>query len=95
MMEGLMNICESAKKHGVERVVYISSSMVYGDFEDQVEEEPARQRFATDDRGFRIVIRRRRPPEATTTPRPRPGGPQRKIQEEYNHAQRDGICCTR
>ena len=39
MMEGLMNICESAKSHGVERVVYISSSMVYGDFEDQVEEE--------------------------------------------------------
>ena len=39
MMEGLMNVCESAKKHGVERVVYISSSMVYGDFEDQVTEE--------------------------------------------------------
>ena len=39
MMEGLMNICESAKSHGVERVVYISSSMVYGDFEDQVAEE--------------------------------------------------------
>ena len=39
MIEGLMNICESAKKHGVERVVYISSSMVYGDFEDQVEED--------------------------------------------------------
>jgi nucleoside-diphosphate-sugar epimerase len=39
MMEGLMNICESAKKYGVERVVYISSSMVYGDFEDQVEED--------------------------------------------------------
>jgi len=39
MMEGLMNICESAKNHGVERVVYISSSMVYGDFEDQVEED--------------------------------------------------------
>jgi len=38
MMEGLINVCESAKKHGVERVVYISSSMVYGDFEDQVEE---------------------------------------------------------
>lgn len=36
MMEGLINICESAKKHRVERVVYISSSMVYGDFEDQV-----------------------------------------------------------
>ena len=39
MMEGLMNVCESAKKHGVERVVYISSSMVYGDFEDQVAED--------------------------------------------------------
>ena len=39
MMEGLMNICESAKSHGVERVVYISSSMVYGDFEDQVLED--------------------------------------------------------
>jgi len=39
MMEGLINICESAKANGVERVVYISSSMVYGDFEDQVEEE--------------------------------------------------------
>jgi nucleoside-diphosphate-sugar epimerase len=39
MMEGLMNICESAKSHGVERVVYTSSSMVYGDFEDQVEED--------------------------------------------------------
>ena len=39
MMEGLINICESAKKHGVERVVYISSSMVYGDFEDQVLED--------------------------------------------------------
>jgi nucleoside-diphosphate-sugar epimerase len=39
MMEGLINVCESAKKHKVARVVYISSSMVYGDFEDQVEEE--------------------------------------------------------
>jgi len=39
MMEGLVNICESAKKHGVERVVYISSSMVYGDFADQVLED--------------------------------------------------------
>jgi nucleoside-diphosphate-sugar epimerase len=39
MMEGLINICESAKTHNVERVVYISSSMVYGDFEDQVEED--------------------------------------------------------
>ena len=39
MMEGLINVCESAKKHNVQRVVYISSSMVYGDFEDQVEED--------------------------------------------------------
>jgi len=39
MMEGLINILESAKQHQVERVVYISSSMVYGDFEDQVTED--------------------------------------------------------
>ena len=39
MMEGLINICESAKRHRVERVVYISSSMVYGDFADQVLED--------------------------------------------------------
>jgi nucleoside-diphosphate-sugar epimerase len=39
MMEGLINVCESAKKHNVDRVVYISSSMVYGDFEDQVLED--------------------------------------------------------
>lgn len=39
MMEGLINVCESAKTHKVSRVVYISSSMVYGDFADQVEED--------------------------------------------------------
>lgn len=39
MMEGMINICESAKCHGVERVVYISSSMVYGDFENDVLED--------------------------------------------------------
>lgn len=39
MMEGLINVLESAKAHQVERVVYISSSMVYGDFEDQVTED--------------------------------------------------------
>ena len=39
MSEGLINVCESAKKHCVSRVVYISSSMVYGDFDDQVEED--------------------------------------------------------
>jgi nucleoside-diphosphate-sugar epimerase len=39
MMRGLVNLLESAKKHRVERFVYISSSMVYGDFEDQVLED--------------------------------------------------------
>ncbi len=39
MMEGLINVLESAKNHNVERIVYISSSMVYGDFEDQVLED--------------------------------------------------------
>jgi nucleoside-diphosphate-sugar epimerase len=39
MMRGLINLLESAKKHKVERFVYISSSMVYGDFEDQVLED--------------------------------------------------------
>jgi UDP-glucose 4-epimerase len=39
MMRGLINLLESAKKHSVERFVYISSSMVYGDFADQVQED--------------------------------------------------------
>lgn len=39
MMEGLINVCESAKNHGVKHLVYISSSMVYGDFKDQVVED--------------------------------------------------------
>ena len=39
IMEGLINVLESAKRHRVERVVYISSSMVYGDFENQVTED--------------------------------------------------------
>ena len=39
MMEGLINILESAKKHKIKRVVYISSSMVYGDFVDDVTED--------------------------------------------------------
>jgi nucleoside-diphosphate-sugar epimerase len=39
MMEGLINLLESAKRHGVRRFVYISSSMVYGDFTDQVTED--------------------------------------------------------
>lgn len=39
MMRGLINLLESAKRHSVQRFVYISSSMVYGDFEDQVLED--------------------------------------------------------
>jgi len=39
MMEGLINVLESAKKHHVKKVVYISSSMVYGDFKDDVNED--------------------------------------------------------
>jgi nucleoside-diphosphate-sugar epimerase len=39
MMKGLINLLESAKNHKVSRFVYISSSMVYGDFEDQVLED--------------------------------------------------------
>jgi len=39
MMRGLINMLESAKAHGVRRFVYISSSMVYGDFTDQVTED--------------------------------------------------------
>ena len=39
MMEGLLNLCESAKKHNVCKFIYISSSMVYGDFNDDVTED--------------------------------------------------------
>lgn len=39
MMRGLINLLESAAKHGVQRFVYVSSSMVYGDFGDQVTED--------------------------------------------------------
>ena len=39
MMRGLINLLESAKKHRIERFVYISSSMVYGNFEDDVLED--------------------------------------------------------
>jgi len=39
MMEGLMNLCESAKNHNVIKFLYISSSMVYGDFTDDVTED--------------------------------------------------------
>jgi len=38
MSEGLLNLLENAKKHQVCKFVYISSSMVYGDFNDDVVE---------------------------------------------------------
>lgn len=38
MSEGLLNLLELATKHQVQRFVYISSSMVYGDFTDNVQE---------------------------------------------------------
>ena len=39
MMEGLINVLESSKKYNVKKVLYISSSMVYGDFTDDVTED--------------------------------------------------------
>ena len=39
MSEGLLNLLESAKNHHVNRFIYISSSMVYGDFADDVKED--------------------------------------------------------
>ena len=38
MSTGLINLLESSKKHGVKKFVYISSSMVYGDFQSDVTE---------------------------------------------------------
>ena len=38
MSTGLINLLESAKKHNVKKFVYISSSMVYGDFTQDVTE---------------------------------------------------------
>lgn len=39
MITGLINLLEAAVKHKVKRFVYISSSMVYGDFTDNVTED--------------------------------------------------------
>lgn len=39
MSEGLLNLLESSKKYDVRKFVYISSSMVYGDFTDDVTED--------------------------------------------------------
>jgi nucleoside-diphosphate-sugar epimerase len=38
MSEGLLNLLEASKKHNVSKFLYISSSMVYGDFVDDVSE---------------------------------------------------------
>jgi nucleoside-diphosphate-sugar epimerase len=39
MSEGLLNLLELCVKHQVCKFVYVSSSMVYGDFDDQVTED--------------------------------------------------------
>jgi nucleoside-diphosphate-sugar epimerase len=39
MSEGLLNLCESAKKYRTQRFLYVSSSMVYGDFKNNVTED--------------------------------------------------------
>jgi UDP-glucuronate 4-epimerase len=39
MCEGLLNLLELSVKHTVNKFVYISSSMVYGDFQDDVRED--------------------------------------------------------
>lgn len=39
MSEGLLNLLEAGKKHSIDKFIYISSSMVYGNFEDQVRED--------------------------------------------------------
>ncbi len=39
MIEGLLNLCELSKKYNVKKFTYISSSMVYGDFTNDVMED--------------------------------------------------------
>lgn len=39
MSEGLLNLLELSTKHKIDKFVYVSSSMVYGDFQDQVRED--------------------------------------------------------
>jgi nucleoside-diphosphate-sugar epimerase len=36
MSEGLLNLLEASSQHQVQKFVYVSSSMVYGDFEDTI-----------------------------------------------------------
>lgn len=39
MSEGLLNLLDNSVAHGVRRFVYVSSSMVYGDFQDNIRED--------------------------------------------------------
>jgi UDP-glucose 4-epimerase len=39
MMNGLLNLCELSTKYNVKRFVYVSSSMVYGDFNEGTSED--------------------------------------------------------
>ena len=39
MSEGLLNLLEQSRRHSISKFVYVSSSMVYGDFDDNVTED--------------------------------------------------------
>jgi UDP-glucuronate 4-epimerase len=39
MSEGLLNLLEQSRRHSISKFVYVSSSMVYGDFDDDVTED--------------------------------------------------------
>ncbi len=39
MSEGLLNLLETSKKYNIKKFLYVSSSMVYGDFTDDVKED--------------------------------------------------------
>jgi nucleoside-diphosphate-sugar epimerase len=39
MIEGLINVLKTSKQNGIKKFVFISSSMVYGDFKDDVKED--------------------------------------------------------
>jgi len=41
ILKGLLNLLESSKKHNVKRFVFISSSMIYGDFDQERNPESA------------------------------------------------------
>ena len=44
MSEGLLNLLEAAKKYNVGKFVYVSSSMVYGNFDNNVVETVVKKR---------------------------------------------------